>query len=276
MPTVRELNQPKRFIHSALANVDSAHWFMWEHGVCVGYWDDSETTHSICCWWIALNRGFVLQTESIRQVRVFGHQVVILSAEGFCIWDGQRDTHVLDTPLLQWNNVEIAPWGGTGFTQFGYHKWTLENNETQRLPMGVQKIWHLGTPESVLWSHWGQFFIHKEGVTRPLEPLKDTMEQWYDLGDWLVAVYDTILVAQHPTSSTLRFENPDIMDVTMRADKSGVLILLATGSVLEWRPQEDPVPVEISEVEGDRFVGEDLIFCDGELEQLFGEMNNPL
>ena len=276
MPVVRELSHPKRFIDSALANVDSAHWFMWEHGICVGYWDDSASTHSLCCWWGVLNRGFVFQTESIQQVRVCGNRIVILAAEGFCVWDGQTDIQQIDAPLMSWNNVQISIWGGTGFTQFGYHKWTLENNETQRLPIGVQKIWHLGSEESVLWSHWGQFFLHKDGRTRALEPLKDTMDKWYDLGDWWIAVYDTRLVAQHPTSSTLRFEHPDIMDVTMRADKSSLLILLATGIVLEWRPAEDPVPIEISDVEGDRFVGEDVLFCDGELEQLFGEMNNPL
>ena len=58
------------------------------------------------------------------------------------------------------------------------------------------------------------------------------------------------------------------MDVSVRASKTSVLIVLASGQVLEWRPQEDPQPKEIAEVEGDFFIGDGITFNDGEIEYL--------
>ncbi len=280
MPQIRELPRPQKFIQSALANVDSAHWFIWEHGICVGYWDESDAAHSLYCWWSVLDKGFLLQAANIQSVRVVGHQLFILSEEGMSQWDGQTYIDTIPSPLTQWSNHQMAPWGGTGFTRHGYHCWTRGGQEF-RLPIGVEKIWHLGVDGQILWSHWGQFFVGsvmaldtaKPALSRPLalEPISDTMEKWFDLSSgWWVAVYEHALVAVHPKYRQKRFDNFDIMDVTMRADRTGILILLATGSVLEWRPQEETEPVEIAEVEGDQFIGEEMIYSEDGIENFIG------
>ena len=272
MPTVTELTQPQRFMQSALANVDHAHWFIWSHGICVGYWDEAEGTHSLCCYWTVMNRAYLFQTQSIVDVCVDGNQIAILSSEGFHIWDGQLLVDGHQSPVHQWKKVQIALWGAVGFTNFGYHIWDKETQTTVRLPMGVQKVWKLSPSRAqLLWSHWGQFFLydHQGRRTTALEPFNDTMERWIDLRDgWWVAVYEHALVAWHRTQSILRFDNMQIMDVSTRASQRSLLILLASGQVLEWRPQEDPLPQEISAVEGDFFVGDGIVFNDGDLETL--------
>ena len=273
MPTVMELTQPQRFIQSALANVELAHWFVWSHGICVGYWDETDNTHSVCCWWTVLNRAYLFQTESIIDVCVDSHRLAILSSEGFHIWDGQLMVDSHQTPIHQWQKVRIATWGAVGYTNFGYHIWDKSTQSVARLPMGVSKVWglsHSGGQE-VLWSHWGQFFLQSHGSRRvsALEPFKDTMENWIDLRDgWWVAVYEHSLVAWHRTQSILRFDNMEMMDVSVRACQSRVLILLASGQVLEWRPEADPLPKEIAQAEGEFFIGDGIIFNDGELEYL--------
>ena len=95
------------------------------------------------------------------------------------------------------------------------------------------------------------------------------MEKWIGLRDgWWVAVYEHTLVAWHRAKSVLRFDNMEIMDVASRSSHRGVLILLASGQVLEWRPQEDSLPFEVAEVEGEFFIGDGIIFNNGELEYL--------
>ena len=273
MPKVTELTQPQRFIQSALANVDMAHWFVWSHGICVGYWDETESTHSVCCWWTVLNRGYLFQTQTIMDVCVDTHQIAIVSAEGFHMWDGQLMVDSYQTPIQRWQKVEVAPWGAVGFTNFGYHLWDKTTQTVVRLPMGVQKVWRLSqtSEQEILWSHWGQFFLynHRNQQTTALEPLKDTMEKWIDLRDgWWVAVYEYSLVAWHRTRSVLRFDNMEIMDVSVRASQTSIVILLASGQVLEWRPQEDPLPKEIAQVDGEFFIGDGITFNEGELEYL--------
>ena len=273
MPTVTELSQPQRFIQSALANVDSAHWFVWSHGICVGYWDDAEMTHSVCCWWTVFNRAYLFQTESIIDVCVDEHQIAILSSEGFHTWDGQLVVDSYQSPTATWQKVQIAVWGVVGFTKHGYHLWNKATQSVSRLPIGVQKVWRLSssTNQEVLWSHWGQFFILNglNGHVSALEPLKDSMEEWLSLKDgWWIAIYEHSLQAWHRTKSSLRFDSLDIMDVSVRSGQRSVLILLATGQVLEWQPDLDPMPQEIAEVEGDLFVGDGMIFNNGEVEHL--------
>ena len=273
MATVTELNQPQRFIQSALANVDMAHWFVWSHGICVGYWDETDSTHSVCCWWTGLERAYLFQTDGIIDVCVDAHQIVVLSSEGFDIWDGQRMVDNYQTPVRNWKKVHIAPWGAVGFTNFGFHLWEKSTQSVTRLPIGVQKVWRLGhsSDQEVLWSHWGQFFLynHRNGQTTALEPFKDTMDNWIVLRNgWWVAVYEHSLLAWNRQKSIARFDNMEIMDVSIRASKTSILIVLASGQVLEWRPQEDPLPKEIAEVEGEFFIGDGITFNDGEIEHL--------
>ena len=273
MPTVTELSMPQRFIQSALANVDLAHWFVWSHGICVGYWDETESTHSVCCWWTTLERSYLFQTESIMDVCVDDHQIIILSSEGFHIWDGNLVVDSYRTPAEKWQKVCIGTWGVVGFSKHGYHLWMKSTQLVHRLPIGVQKVWGLGhsSDPEVLWSHWGQFFLynHGKGLTTALEPFKDTMDKWIALrGGWWVAVYEQSLVAWNRQNSIARFDNMEIMDVSTRASKTSVLIVLASGQVLEWRPQEDPLPKEITEVEGDFFIGDGITFNGGEIEYL--------
>ena len=271
MPTVTELSQPQRFIQSALGNVDLAHWFVWPHGICVGYWDDTEGTHSVCCWWTVLNRAYLFQTEHIMDVCVDEHQIAILSSEGFHTWDGQLIVDSFRSPAETWKNVHIATWGVTGFSNHGYHLWDRETQSVKRLPIGVQKIWGVSQTisQEILWSHWGQFFVLdcQSGQVSALEPLKDTMDDWLALRDgWWLAIYENSLHALHRTKSTLRFDSLDIMDVSIPSGRNSVLILLATGQVLEWCPNLDPIPQEVAEVEGELFIGDGMIFNNGEVE----------
>lgn len=268
MPAIIQLSQPQHFITSALANVDLAHWFVWSHGICVGYWDESEAKHSLCCWWTESNRAYLFQTQSITDVCVTIDNFTILSREGLFRWDGQNEIEEQSSPIGSWNKVQLASWGAIGFTQFGYHVWSRDNNITQRLPMGVQKIWALGLNNDILWSHWGQFFVQQSnGVVLAIEPIPDTMERWEALKDgWWVAIYDTTIVVWHPKECMLRFDNSDIMDVSIHCNRESILILLASGSVLQWSPMIDTMPQEIAAVEGEFFIGAGALYVDGEIE----------
>lgn len=269
MATVVELAQPKLFLQSALANVNAAHWYVWEHGICVGYWDDSDTHASLLCWWRTLGRGFRFQAEKILDVAVSGHQILIASSAGFSRWDGQTLLETIDAPIGNWQKVQIEKWGAVGFHDFGYQRWNIDSNTVERLPMGVQKVWKL-SDDGLLWSHWGQFFqANSEGV-KALEPLRDTMDYCLALSTgWWVAVYDTSIVVVHTKRTTKRFDNSDIMDVIVRTGQKSILILLATGLVLEWNPEVDSMPCEIGETDGELFIGDDLVYVDGDVEYLF-------
>ena len=268
MSKITQLSQPQRFIRSALANVDLAHWFVWQHGICVGYWDESEATHSLCCWWADSNRAYLFQTTSIVDVCVKGNQLVILSGEGLFDWDGQDCIEAHPNPVKSWKKVQVSTWGAIGYTQFGYHVWRRETETVQRLPMGVQKVWALGLDGDILWSHWGQFFVQQSsGAVVAVEPIPDTMERWVALkGEWWVAIYDTTLVAWHSKKCMLRFDNSDIIDVSTHSNKQSILILLASGSVLQWSPMFDTMPQEIAIVEGEFFIGAEALYDNGEIE----------
>jgi hypothetical protein len=96
------------------------------------------------------------------------------------------------------------------------------------------------------------------------------MDSWIALRDgWWVAVYEHKLLAFHVSHTAVRFDNMEIMDVACGYDSQSIKILLASGMILEWRPSEDPEPIEIGEANGEFFIGEGALYDEGEIEFLF-------
>ena len=226
---IRQLPKPELFLASAIANLELAQWIPWQHGICVGYHNETSGQDGVLCLHNQGGVGFFASIVGLKAIASVESVLYILCQDGFLEWAGQDSYVKLDCPMVDWHHVQIASWGGVGFFNFRFHCWNKTTGEVKTLPIGVEKIWGLGLQNEILWSYWGQFFLRGETLIA-LEEMPDTMEHWTAMTEgWWVAEYDHRLVFWHPRFSLREIELVDILSVHVRSNRSEVLLLNVDG-----------------------------------------------
>lgn len=231
---IRRLPRPEVFLQSAISNIDFTEWVAWENGLCAVYYNEVTDQDGVLCVWEESGEGFFCSISGLMQVVSIDGSIFMLCEDGFVDWDG-RDTHsMVTTPLSDWHHVQLASWGGAGYSDFRFHYWLKESGQVVTLPMGVEKLWALGLKGEVLWSYWGQFFLKSDGIVA-LEAIPDKMDYWCALqDDWWVAVFEDSLQLWHPRFSLVRIDLDDILDVHVCSNRRELLILDVNGGLNRW------------------------------------------
>jgi len=261
---VRLLPRPDVFLQSAISNIDCTEWVAWEHGICAVYFNTVTDQDGVLCVWEETGEGFLCSVSDLRKIVSIDGAIFMLCADGFIEWDGQHEIQQTSTPMIDWHHVQLAAWGGAGFSNFRFHYWLKDTGDVVTLPMGVEKLWALGLHGEVLWSYWGQFFLKSDRVVA-LESIPDTMEDWVALrDDWWVAVFEETMVVWHPRYSAERIDLDDVLDVHVCSNRREVLILDVNGGITRWTTHRT-MDVLLESSDADRFIGDRALLCDEEI-----------
>ena len=243
---------------AAVDNAEDVTWILWPEKVCAYY----EQAGSVLCFCPQRDQGYLL--TGLQQAQLFRveENLFIVDKTGIYIWDGVETIARAD--ISSWRKMDIGKNVYCGWSDFRY-RIRLADRE-YRLPLAANDVRLLADGTGAFWEYWGTIFCWNEEGVFSLESISESYEQLISLdGGWLAAIYDRQVTVIHSKYPRKMWEDPNLLDVIPNEDKSGLLLLLADGFVLEWCPAQQDEPDEVAEVHGEIFIAYDAVLLDEEI-----------